>query len=407
MPNGRHRETKNRRLPAISLNIWVMKFIVILALFGFQTAARELKDVSLQIQMSKKIGEGGKQEAFDEAIETATRSLAEDMLGAEKVAKTWEQSKPKILKNSTKYVVFIKGSLSDPKVPDRLQVQMRLSPDALESVLRDAGLIGSETVRVLPLVQFSDSGGSKYIWWADISDGRSTSVAQGYFKIFFKQLNAQFKGKNVFVLEATSPSFRMGLPASYRMESLRKEDQMLFGQYLKADVILSGRVDVSKPRADTSEQKIDLSLQLWQTKTGRTLVETARSVTVNADGPKAVQAALDQTQPQLFAELAGKLAEAVGGGGLNLSIVKISVEGGLSPKQLTEFRKLLASVREIRSIRERLIEPTRTIFESESTVNASDLAKAIERSRFPQFKVDVASSQDDRLVLVVKGGSSG
>lgn len=379
----------------------------LLSLFVRQTAARDLKDVTLQVQMERKAGQGGKQEAFDQAIEMATRSLSEDLVGSEKISKNWEQSKAKILKNSTKYVVFIKGSVSDPKTPDKLQVQMRLSPDALESVLRDAGLMGGETVRVLPLVQFQDSGGTRYIWWADMSDGKATSGAQGYFKNFFKQLNAHFKGKNIFVLDPTSASFRMGLPASYRVEYLRKEDQMLFGQYLKADVVLSGRVEVSKPRADSAEQKIDVQLQLWQTKTGRTLAEVSRAETVSSDGIKAAQQTLEKVQPQAFAELSKKLNEAVDGGNLNLSVVKISVEGSLSQRQLTEFKKLLRSVREIRSLTERLIEPSRTTFEGESTVTGSELARVLERSRFPQFKVDVSSSQDDRLVLVVKGGSSG
>ncbi len=376
---------------------------VILGLFATVATARELTDVNLEIATAKK-GTDGKQEAFDEAVETATRKLAEDILGQEKVAKSWEQAKSKILKNSTKYVVFIRGTPVEEKGQNKLKVQMRLSPDALESVLREAGLIGGEPVRVLPLVRVSEGMGSKYVWWADFGDNKSQSIAQGYFKNFFKQLNAQFKGKNVSVLDPTNQSFRNSLPASYRTEVLRKEDQMLLGQYLKADVILSGRVEVNKARSDSAEQKIEYVLELWQTKTGRGLVESSRTELVANDNPKTVQATMEQVQPQIFADMAGKLASAVGAGSLNLSVVKISIEGPLSQRQHLEFRKLLSSVREIRSLRERLIESTRVTYEGETSVSGGELGKAVERTRFPQFKVDVSSAQDDRLVLNVKGG---
>jgi len=379
---------------------WAVIFGV--ALINGSGWARELRDMTLEVPTTKK-GAEGKQEAFDQAIESATRDLAEDFLGAERVAKSWEQLKPKILKNSTKYVVFIKGTApADSKAPNKIQVQMRLSPDHLEQVLREAGLIGGETVRLLPLVQVSEAQGSRYLWWADLSDGKSVSVAQGYFKKFFQQLNAQFKGKNVSVLDPTNQSFRMGLPPSYRTENLRREDQILLGQYLNADVVLSGRVEVSRPRTDSPEHKIEYTLELWQTKTGRSLAEASRTESVNNENPKALQASMEQVQPQLFNELAGKLNDAMSSGNLNLSVVKIAVEGNLNPRQLNEFKKLLGGVREIRLLRERLLEPHRTTFESESSVGAGELGKAIEKARFPQFKVDVSSAQDDRLVLAVR-----
>lgn len=388
-----------------SFNKFLLSIIFLGLVVRGPVLARDLTDVTLHIPLTKKVGEGGKQEAFDEAVETATKNLAEDMLGAEKVAKVWEQSKSKILKNSTKYVVFIKGTLPEGKAQDNLQVQMRLSPDALESVLREVGLIGGETVRVLPLVQVNETGGSRYLWWADLTDGKAQSVAQGYFKNFYRQLHAQFKGKNVFVLDPTNHSFRMGLPASYRIENLRKEDQMSLAQYLKADVVLSGRIEVAKAKAESAEQKIDYNLEMWQTKTGRNLAESIRTEGVATDNPKAVQAAMEQVQPQIFGEFATKLSELVSGGSLNLSVVKISVEGNLNQKQLGEFKKLLGSVREIRALRERMIESTRTIYEGDVSVSGGELGKVLQRSRFPHFNVDVSSAQDDRLVLVVKGGS--
>lgn len=379
-----------------SISIWTAAWC--LSLFTGAAAGRELKDVTLEIDTAKR-GAEGKQEAFEQAVETATKDLAEDFLGSDKVAKSWDQVKGKILKNSTKYVVFIKGSVP---AENKIQVQMRLSPDALETVLREAGLIGSETVRLLPLVQISEAQGSRYLWWADLGESRTPSLAQGYFKRFFQQLSVQFKGKNVSVLDPTNQSFRMSLPPNYRTESLRREDQTLLAQYLNADVILSGRVDVARPRPDAGEHKITYTLELWQTKTGRSLLEASRTQTVGNESPKALQAAMEQVQPKLFTELSAKLQEAMSTGTLNLTVVKIAVEGNLNPRQLGEFKKLLGGVRQIRFLRERLLEGERTTFEGEASVGAGELAKVLQKARFPHFQVSVSSAPDDRLVLAVK-----
>lgn len=199
----------------------------------------------------------------------------------------------------------------------------------------------------------------------------------------------------------------MGLPATYRAENLRREDQILLGQYLKADVVLTGRVDIARLRSDSNEHKIDFNFELWQTKTGRSLWEITKSETVASDNPKAIQAALDQAQPELFKEIASKLTEVVAAGNLNLASVRITVEGALNPRQQSEFKKQLGSVREIRMLRERLLEPSRITYEGESSVNGADLGKVLkEKARFQHFTVDVASAQDDRLVLVVKAQAS-
>jgi hypothetical protein len=231
--------------------------------------------------------------------------------------------------------------------------------------------------------------------------------AQTYSKRFFQQLGGLFKGKNISVLDPTGQSFRNGLPATYRTENLRRDDQILLGQYLKADVVLSGRVDVVRLRSDSSEHKIDYALELWQTKTGRSLWEMSKTENVASDNPKAILAAMEQAQPEIFKDLSAKVNDAVAAGNLNLAVVRITIEGSLNPRQQNEFKKQLSSVREIRLLRERLIEPTRITFESESAVNGSELGKILkEKARFNQFLVDVSAIQDDRLVLVVKAQAS-
>ncbi|MBX3022349.1 MAG: DUF2066 domain-containing protein [Bdellovibrionales bacterium] len=386
------------------MNSRVLCVLILHLLFTYTSLARELSDLNLEISSAKRGGEA-KQEAIDQATEEGTRRLTEELLGPEKGAHAWTQAKAKILKNSTRYVVFIKaGTPIDAAEGSKVAVQLRLSPDNLETLLREMGLFAGGSVRVLPLVTVSESKGSKYAWWADA--GEEKTLAQDYHKRLFQQLNAQFKGKSVYVLDPMNASFRMSVPAAYRTEGLRREDQALLGQYLKADVVLSGRVDISKVRPEGPEQKIDYHLELWQAKSGRGIAELSRQETAASDVPKVVSAVMDQADKKVFGELATKLAEVAGSGNLNLGVLRVTVNGNLSFRQNNEFKRQLSAVREIRALKERLFEPSRVTYEAETQVNSNDLAKAVQRTHFNGFQVGVDDTPDNGLVLSVRATSA-
>lgn len=382
--------------------------LVLLFLFGALNSAyaRELMDLNLEINSTRK-GAEAKQEALDQATEEATRRMTEDLLGPDKAAQQWNSIKPKLLKNSTRYVLFIKaGTPADTPEGAKVPVQMRLSPDGLENLLRELGLFAGGNVRVLVLVTVTESRGSRYSWWADHSEEKSTNLAQDYFKRLFHQLNAQFKAKSIYVMDPMSASFRMGVPATYRTENMRREDQAMLGQYLKADVVLSGRVDVTRARPEGHEQRIDYNLQLWQAKSLRGVSEVSRSETSASDVPKVVGTVLDQTGKKVFGEFAAKLAEVAGSGNLNLGVLRVTVNGNLSYQQSDSFRKQLIAIREVRAVKERLFEPSRVTYEVETQANGSDLAKALQRSRFNGFAVSIEDTQDNSLVLGVRATSA-
>lgn len=362
--------------------------------------ARELTDLSIEVATASR-GADAKQEAFDKAVEDATFRLTEELLGPERTAKVWTGVKPKVLKNSTRYVVFIKGSAPvDTGAGSKVQVQMRLSSDNLEVLLRELGAVGQSTVRLLPLISVSETRGTRYVWWTDSSDEKTANLSRDLFKKMYEQFNAKFKGKNVYVLDPNSSSFRMSVPAAYRTENLRREDQVLLAQYLKADIVVSGRVEIA--RGENGGSRTNYDLQMWQAKSGRGLSEAQRNEVIPSDAPKMIAQSVEDVSGKLATDLAGKLNEVIANGQLNLNIMRLVVEGNLGPRQAGEFRKLLGSLRDIKLIRERLFEPSRVTYEIETGTTSNELSKAIAKSQFPQFKVEVGSVQDNSLTLTVK-----
>lgn len=357
-------------------------------------AARELMDMNLEVATESK------QEAFDQAIDEATHRLTEEILGSERTAKVWPTVRPRLLKNSTRYVQFIRGSTPNPG-ESKIKVQMRLSPDNLEALLREFGAVGTASVRLLPLIAVSEGRGSRYVWWTETgAAAKAPSLSEDVFRRLFQQLNTQFKSKNVYVLDPTSQSFRVGIPGNYRSEMLRREDQALLAQYLQADVVLSGKLEVVRDAGGAP--RVDYDFVLWQSKSGRELAEIQRSEVAASDAPKMLSQSLDGANGKIMQELSGKLAEAMLAGSLNLRLVRVTVEGALDYKQSVELKKQLETVREIRVLRERLFEPSRVIYESESTVTGAELARALEKVKFAGFRVSLEGSQDDSLVLSVR-----
>lgn len=361
--------------------------------------ARDLTDLNLEITTDKQ-GAEAKQEAFDKATEEATQKLTEQLLGADRADKLWPTARAKLLKNSSRFVVFIKGSTpQEANGATHITVTMRLSPDNLETILREEGLMNSGGVKVLPLVEFVDPQGVHYAWWADMGELNKGSTLTEMFKKFSTGLASKFKGRNIYVFDPMVASFRMSVPGSYRSTTLKREDQLLFAQYLKADVVVSGRVYITGTAPD---MKLVYDLQMWQAKSGRGMAEEQRVAGLNSLNPKVVQAAVEQTDGKVFGDLLGKLTEALASGDLNLNVIRLAVNGNLTYRQEADLKRLLEQVREIKVLKERLFQPSRVVFEAEVAVPGTELAKTLQKTKFPQYAMQIESAQDDSLALDVK-----
>jgi hypothetical protein len=179
---------------------------------------------------------------------------------------------------------------------------------------------------------------------------------------------------------------------------------MLLAQYMKADVVLSGRVMVSR---QDSGVKLSYYLQLWQARSGRQIGDgVTRIEPLSSDTPKIVLSTLEQSDAKVADELAARLGEVVASGNLNLNVVKVQIDGSMSYRQQAEFKRQLAQLREIKVLKERLFEPQRVIFEAETGATGTELAKAVQKAKFQLYTVSVEGAQDDSLALSVRALSS-
>ena len=162
-------------------------------------------------------------------------------------------------------------------------------------------------------------------------------------------------------------------------------------------MVVTGKIDVT-----SGGTRLDYDVQTWQSQSGRALSEYTKVDVLPTAEPKSLAGHFDQRTRTIFADLATKIREASSQGNLNLSVVKIVIEGDLGYREQRELRRTLSDAREIRSVRERLFEPGRLTLEVETTLAAPDLAKALQRTR-PAGAPDFEVGPDNGLVLVAKG----
>jgi hypothetical protein len=369
---------------------------------GDFSMARDLLDETVEVTTSK-VGPEARQDALDQAVEQVTERLTEEILGAEKKSKYWANLRPKLKKSSTRFVISIKGSQPvQTGATTKISVSMRVSPDNLETLLREEGVLSSGDIRILPLIAIVDARGIPYTWWTDFSEDGKPNPLEEPFKKFLVQMQNQLKGKGPVLVDPTSSSFKMGVPSVYRVGALRREDQLLLAQFLKADVVLTGKIESARLRTENMDLKLIYDLQMFQSRSGRSISEVLRTEPLTSDQIKVVSQQMELVSPKVIQTLVGPLLEATTSGSLNLNVVRIEINGSMNYKQGSELKRLISQLRDVRALRERWIESGRVVYEAEASVSGQDLAKVIEKSRFPDFRVEVSSSRDDGLALSVK-----
>ena len=392
----------NKKLPRFkNLNYHARMYIttLLLTISCLVSPAHAREPIDLSLDVTTKAG-ASKQEAFDQATEDATRKTAEDLVGSDKLGPVWPQIKNKLLKNTARYVLFIRGSAaSETPEGSKTTVQMRLSPDGLETLLREFGVFNGASVRVLPLIAVTEPQGTRYVWWSESTDPRLATAAQEYFKRTIQQLNASARGKSIYIMDPLNPSLRAGIPASYRTETLRHEDQLLLARYLKADVVLSGRVEVVR---SAQGPQLNLNFEMWQARNGHSIAESQRAEPLPGELLKVVAQAVDQSAKRSFTDLSARLGDAASGGAFNLNTLKLAVTGVLNYRQQADLKKVLGELREIRSLRDRLFEPGRVVYEIESPATGPELVRVLRAASLRGFAAAASESGEDGVILNVR-----
>jgi len=364
----------------------VYKLLMVMTV-GFAAHARPPLEITQDVVVTEQ-GSDAKQEAFRKAVEDASTKLISETIGADALEKQAPRIK-QVLSRSEKYILFIKGSNPEP-VPEgsRIKVEMKISLDNFEALLREQGLVQSanRALKILPLISWSnESGTTRNTWWVDAG----SPLGQKIWTKFEGAMSKRLQARNIRMADGLLLD---RIPPALRKRSLSREEQMAVAKLFDASLIVYGDVRLTK---ESSGEKAQIQTELVDVRSQKALESTQITVGAPKDTPEnlAVKVA-DQVNEQI------KAAQA--SGRMNLATFKLVIQGDLTFQKLDQLKKeLLEQVLDIRAMKDRLYTPGEFVFEAESNRQLSELASEIRRAKFSHMRVSAEESAGSSLVLSV------
>lgn len=379
----------------------VLLFLLLVA--GAPVLSQEIVDTMVEVSFEKK-GLVPQKEVFEKAIEKASNQYIDQLIGEARAAKSQSVIKNRIIKNSGKYVPFIKAQ--SPTVVGesiRYVVNMKVSVKNLETLLLQEGLLYKTDgpPKLLPMIVFSDRVNSQsFAWWnqSDVSSAMADLARQ-----FHIGLRKELRGKGFFGLEPIAANFRYLIPPALQAENPATEDLLMLSDFFQAQVVVRGQITMSPERTRSDVYRIDVRLAALHATNGRVIGEVIRTYLTDP-GPfqQVVKVKLDSVLEKMAGDLSTQILDAWKSGTFGASLLNVALSGDLSYQQLSQFKKLLLEqVKDLKTLKERLFEPRRVVFETDSAVSSADLATAIRGKNFPRFQVSVTDVRPDTVDLKV------
>ncbi len=344
-----------------------------------------------------------RQEMVDKAISEATAQYIRDLIGTQKYEHHLPFIKHKILKNSGKYVLYLKETAQVfTPTQSSMTIEMKLSLKNLEAILLEEGLLykSDGPPRVLPLVVFSDkTHGNSWSWWVSPADEHTflTSIGES----FHEMLKRDLRDVGFFGLNPSTGNYLELSGPWLRSDTMSPDHLLSLGQYFQASIIIRGTFTV-KATADRSDvYNLDWKLTALHTGNGREIGEVVRSFETEAGPFQAVtQRKIQDVLPAVCSDLTSQLVEAWKSGTFGAALLKLTVRGDLDYPQVTQFKKFITDqVKEIKTLRERLMAPGQVEFELDSSVSSEQLAQILKDKSFQNFHLTLESQSADGIVL--------
>ncbi|MCB0350818.1 MAG: hypothetical protein KDD38_06520 [Bdellovibrionales bacterium] len=404
-------KVKHYTLPLMLFKLLLMRIFLLTCLvvltFSSQVNAQEVIEVVKQPHVKAEEGSSAKEELMNLAIEEASFDGIRGIIGDEKTERSKDIIINKVIKNSGRYILSMRGQNFSKKGESFvMDVTMKVSLKGLRTLLLEQGLLYQMEgpPKVLPLIQITDRvSGRRYGWWYP-SDEKEHSFLTSQLDVLHKAMRDELQKIGFYSMTPVVAGMAASVPESYRGENLQRADYLFLGEYFKSSIVLRGQI-VYRPKPGAENIfLIDTRLEAIHSGNGRLMAEVVRTYETDSGAFRSVIAnKFREMAPKLTEDLSAQLTEAWKKGTFGSSVIKMSVVGKISPLDLENFKKtIVLQIRDIKALRERLIEARKTTYEVDSSALPQQLAQSIRSSKFAKFKVDVDDVSSEGLTLKVE-----
>jgi hypothetical protein len=340
------------------------------------------------------------------AAEKASEELIKEIIGEAKYSRNRSLIQSRILKRSASYLPFSKaGELKSlgEGAGFQMAVTVRANLDDLQRLLLENGLFydTDSTPTVLPVIRWTDRVNSRnFGWWmaADPSKAFLSKESRLLENVFHETFL-----KSGFYLIRPQGLHYEDLLDGANGESPSSEETSSWAQAWNAQILLQGQVQLSKGERAESVA-IDVRLSAVQVLNGRVVAEVARQFESDA-GPFEMVAdrKLKEVFDSMSSDLSAQLLEAWKQGTINSQLYRLKILGRLTlPAQEVFKDQIRNKVREIKSVRERLIEANQMVYEVDSSIPPTEIAKKLTELDIQGIQLAVDEASEKELVLKVK-----
>jgi hypothetical protein len=336
------------------------------------------------------------------------RAQAIDILGEKRYLKNKNLVETRIVKQSAKFIPFVNPGIPSQNTDGtwKMAVELRLSKASLRKMILDVGLMNDADgpSAILPMIAFIDrKNGVSLRWWQGEPKDDAHKFLSGISVSFHDRLQTEFSKQGFHLVRPLGTSIS-ALPEPYRADRLAVADQGFVADFFSVPMIMRGDVRFRESRDSAGIVLGAIKLEVVQASSGRTVAEVSRQFETEPGAFEAViRTKLGTETPEIAKDLATQVLEAWQRGTLSSNLIRLSVRGTLSPKQLTDLKNsLVQNVREVKSLKERAFETGQVLFEVDYTGEPGPLAEKLKLVHLPAFETHVSSATEKGIDLDVK-----
>ncbi len=341
------------------------------------------------------------------AMADTAREQVIEIIGDKKYQKNKQLVETKIVRESARFIPFTQpGPLEQNADGYKMSLELKLSLASLKKMIQNTGLLyDSEAVTAMvPMVGFIDRVHALgYRWWTGEKDDSKKfliTLSHSFHQTLYNEMGKQ----GFYVVQPQTAAVAQLIPEAYRGERPRPEDLKYFGDLFLAPLVLRGEVRFKASHENQGAYQAAIKLAVFQVSNGRSIAEVVRTYDTDAGSFETVlRPKMQLAFSEVTKEIAAQVLEAYQKGTLGANLMQLSVRGRLNPKQLNEFKtSVLKSVKEIKSLRERLFEPGKVTFEVDYAGQPTQFVERFKSVEIPGFTTKLADSSSKAVSLDVK-----
>lgn len=382
----------------------------IIAILSERASAQTDELLSLNVEGTSKATSAveAAREIQAQVIGDTARAQVIDVMGEKRFQKNKAMIENKIIRQSAKYIPYVNQGSPMPQ-PDgswKMNVEMKLSPASLRKMILDAGLLNDADgpASILPMVALVDRGrGVSLRWWqGEPKDDAHKYLAQ-LSRTFHEKAQAEFSRQGFHLIKPQETQ-SSPLPEPYRADHPSGADLIFVSDFYNAPMIMKGDIRFRDSREAAGVVLCSIKIQVVQATSGRTVAEVSRQIETEPGPMETVlRNKLSMELPEISKDLATQVLEAWQRGTLNTNLIRLTLKGHLTPRQLSEFKTgLVQSVHEVKSLKERSFESNTVSFEVDYSGEPAQLADRLKAMRLNTFDTKVSDSGDKGISMEIK-----